>query len=123
MRIVPLSILALAGLALAAPASAQRHWTLLGEREIADRAGRDVIAVGGARIFREIRICTARRGVALQSVDIRFQGGGNHEVRLRTIIAADGCTGALRLRDPRAIDRIVFRHAARRGARVRLYGR
>ena len=120
--------LALTALAVAAPVEAQRGWIFLGQRHVTDRAERDVIRVAGARRFGQIRICVADRAVRFNDVDIRFRNGGNQDVKLRSIVAADSCSGAIELRGRgRDIDQVVFAYEARRlgrrGARVRLYGR
>lgn len=120
--------LALTALAVAAPAEAQPGWSFLGQRHVTDRAERDVIQVTGARRFAQIRICVAQRAVRFHDVDVRFRNGGNQDVKLRSIVAADSCSGAIDLRGRgRDIDQVTFAYEARtlgrRGARVRLYGR
>jgi hypothetical protein len=121
--------LVLTALAVAAPAGAQRNWIFLGQREVNDQAERDVIRVEGARRFSQIRLCVANHAVQFYDVDVRFRNGGNQDIRLRTIIGADSCSGAINLRGGagRDIDQVVFAYEARtlgrRGARVRLYGR
>jgi len=127
MKMLGKLMLAATALAVSTPAAAQR-WVLLGERQVSDRAERDVIAVRGARRFSQVRICVARHSVAFRDVDIRFRNGGNQDVRMRSMIPADGCTGQINLRGrDRDIDRVVFNYEARslgrRGALVRLYGR
>lgn len=128
MKMLSRFALAATLLAIAAPAAAQRNWTLLGQRDVNDSAERDVIAVEGARRFVQIRICVARHAVQFYDVDVRFRNGGNQDVKLRSIIAAESCTGAIDLRGgARDIAQVVFAYQARtlgrRGAHVRLYGR
>jgi len=129
MKTVAKLALVLTALAIAAPAVAQRNWSLLGQRHVNDQAERDVIRVEGARRFSQIRICVADRAVQFYNVDVRFRNGGNQDIRLRSIIGADSCSGAINLRGGagRDIDQVVFTYEARtlgrRGARVRLYGR
>ena len=128
MRNLAKFTLALTALAISVPAGAQRNWSFLGQRHVNDRAERDVIRVEGARRFSQIRLCVADHAVRFYEVDIRFRNGGNQDIRLRTIVGADSCTGAINLRGRgRDIDQVVFRYEARtlgrRGARVRLFGR
>lgn len=130
MRMLAKFTLALTALAVAAPAGAQRNWSLLGQRQVNDRAERDVIRVEGARRFSQIRLCVADHAVRFYDVDVRFRNGGNQDIRLRSIVGADSCSGAINLRGGRGgrdIDQVVFAYEARtlgrRGARVRLYGR
>lgn len=114
--------------ASAAPAVAQGGWTLLGERHVNDRAERDVIGIGGARRFAQIRVCVVDRAVRFYDVDVRFRNGGNQDVPVRAIIPAGGCTREIGLRGRgRDIAEIRFAYEARTigrdGAHIRVFGR
>ncbi len=74
-----LSAMALMALALALPASAQRHsrdWVLLGEQTVGFRTDRDTITVGreGVR-FSQLRIQAERADVHLISLRLVYQNG------------------------------------------------
>ena len=113
----------------AAPAGAQRGWTLVGEREVNDRVDRDVVAVEGRRRFSQVRICVGRNRVRFYDVDIRFRNGGNQDARVRAMIRAGGCTRniALQGRGGRDIASVAFTYEAaslgRERSHVRVFAR
>jgi hypothetical protein len=116
---------ALAGGAFAAPAHA---WTLIGVRQVTDRAERDSISLPGPRDFRQIKFCVSRNPVEFHDTDVYFANGGHQDIAMRERVPAGGCTRDIDLEGgDRNITRIDFRYeetsARRARATVKVYGR
>ncbi|MDX2276831.1 MAG: hypothetical protein NW206_15380 [Hyphomonadaceae bacterium] len=95
------------------------EWRQIGQREVSDRAERDVIAVEGHQQFERIRICVYRNPVHFRDLDIVFRNGGHQDAAVREIIPAGGCTRAIDLvGDDRDIARIAvaYEETSRRRA-------
>jgi hypothetical protein len=122
--------------AAALPAAARprdrfdRHWELLGEKAVTDRAETDTLVVTGARgTFRALKLKVLDHGVQFREVTIHFASGATQEVALRSVIPAGGESRAIDVqgRGDRVIRSIVFRYDAQSlgggNARVQVFGK
>ncbi|MBI1366244.1 MAG: hypothetical protein GC153_09860 [Alphaproteobacteria bacterium] len=125
-----LSVIA-AGAALvatAAAASPAAAWVEIGQRNVADHADRDVIAVGGHARYRQIKICVYRNPVRFYDVDVFFENGGRQEVRIAARVNPGRCTRVIDLKGAaRDIEHIAFTYeetsVRRRTATVKVFAR
>ena len=88
--------IAMAGLALAAPAWAQ-GWTTIGSADIGDPSGQSRIAIRADGPFREIMMCVEQAGLHIQRASISYRDGRTQAVRLRGRVADGDCTRSLPL--------------------------
>jgi hypothetical protein len=88
--------IALAGLALAAPALAQ-GWTMIGSAEVGDPSGRTTITLRGDGPFREIMMCVEQAGLDIQRASISYRDGRTQAIRLRGRVGDGDCTRSLAL--------------------------
>ncbi len=105
--------------ACAGPAAAE--WTMVGQREVTDRAETDTIALPGHRRFNQIKLCVYRNPVHFIDADVYFRNGGHQDVSLASRINAGDCSRVIDLDGgQRDIDRIVLRYeeTSRRRARA-----
>ena len=122
-------VLAALMITVATGASAQRGWTMLGQRAVTDRADHDVIAVTSERgTFKQIKLTVGRASVDFRKVVVHFGNGDNQEVELKHTIRAGGETRAIDIDGAdRVIRSVEFWYDAntRRGrqATVRLFGK
>jgi hypothetical protein len=126
-----LAALVLAGVmvSVATGASAQRGWTMLGQRAVTDRADHDVIAVSSERgTFKQIKLTVQRASVDFRRVVVHFGNGDKQELEMKNTIRAGGETRAIDIDGTdRVIKSVEFWYDAntRRGrqATVRLLGK
>jgi hypothetical protein len=118
--------------ALAGPVEAQRRvgWTLLGTRNVSDRADHDTVAVTRARgTYDALRFEVRGKSVDFHRVVVHYANGGEQTLEMRETVRAGGTTRAIDLNgSDRVITRIDFWYDAntigRRGsATVRVLGR
>jgi|CXWL01.1.fsa_nt_gi hypothetical protein len=112
-------VAALASAALAGPAWAA--WTMVGQKEVNDRAETDIVHMDGHRIADRMRVCVYRNPVHFIDMDIYFRNGGHQDVPLRYRVNAGDCTRVIDLTGgQRDIQHIVFRYeeTSRRRARA-----
>lgn len=123
-----LQLLALTGAVCVTTAAVTTEWTFLGQRQVNDRAERDVIAVSGQEgKFSAIQIRVQRAAVDFHKVQVNFRGGGTQGVELRNTIRAGGESRRIDLEgEDRVIKSVEFWYDANtvRGRRavVRLFG-
>jgi len=126
-----LAVLAFAAVmvSVATSASAQRGWTMLGQRAVTDRADHDVIAVTSERgTFKQIKLSVQRASVDFRRVVVHFGNGDKQELEMKNTIRAGGETRAIDIDGTdRVIKSVEFWYDAntRRGrqATVRLLGK
>jgi hypothetical protein len=123
-----LKMLALAGAVCVTTGAVAAEWTFLGQRQVNDRAERDVIVVTGHEgKFSAIQIRVQRASVDFHKVQVNFRNGGTQNVELRNTIRAGGESRRIDLEgDDRVIKSVEFWYDANtvRGRRavVRLFG-
>jgi hypothetical protein len=118
--------------ALAGPVAAQRRagWTLLGTRNVSDRADHDTVAVTRARgTYDALRFEVRGKSVDFHRVVVHYANGGEQTLEMRETVRAGGTTRAIDLNgSDRVITHIDFWYDANtigRGgsATVRVLGR
>jgi hypothetical protein len=103
---------------VALPAGARprdRHWELLGEKSVSDRAEHDTLVVTGARgTFRALKLKVLDHGVQFRDMKVHFANGDTQDVELRRVIPAGGESRVIdiRGRGDRVIRSIEFRYDA-----------
>lgn len=90
--------LAAAAAALAAPASAQSGWGMIGASEVGTQAGNGTITPRSADPFREFMICVDLAPLRFRTITVRFANGASQAVSFRDRIAAGSCGRALSVR-------------------------
>ena len=117
-----------AGLSLTTAAAAAPEWTFLGQRQVNDRAERDMIVVTGQEgKFSAVQIRVQRASVDFHKVQVNFRNGGTQNVEMRHTIRAGGESRRIDLEgDDRVIKSVEFWYDANtvrgRKAVVRLFG-
>jgi hypothetical protein len=100
---------ATAAIAVAAPASAQGRWELLGTRSVAFHVERDAISGRGQGRFQVIRLCVANNAVQFREVEVVFANGERQQLPVNAFVRPGGCSANLDLRgEARRIDRVEF---------------
>ena len=95
---LPLATLAaVAALTAAAPATAQAAWQQIASRALNANAERDTLFASGEAGQREIRVCAANFALAVQTLEIHFDGGGTQSVSPAATLQAGQCTNPIAL--------------------------
>jgi len=128
IRPVLLVLFSLTFVLAATAASAQRGWSLRGQRAVTDRADHDVIVLTGDRTYRQIKITVQRASVDFRRVVVHFVNGDDQTVEMKNTIRAGGESRAIDLEgNTRAVKSVEFWYDAntRRGrqATIRLLGK
>jgi hypothetical protein len=125
---IAVSLLALALLAAALPARAEK-WVFLGQRHVTDRVERDWVEVTASEgTFEAIQLRVKRSAVRFVDVTVVYGAGTTDDLELRDVVPAGGQSRAIDLRGGnRVIKRVNFAYEAkslgRRGAVVEVWGR
>lgn len=103
MRIVKAAALAaMAAIVAMAPAGAarERAWMGVGTHSLGADTASHIYRVSGTNIAREIMFCVdGGGGVQLVSAELRFRGGENQALQLRTRVRAGACSRVYNLRN------------------------
>lgn len=115
---------------VAVPVAAEPGMGMIGRRLVggdAAAAGRDTIPVTGTERYGTLLICVDRAPIRFQEVVVRFKDGRASNVRLRSLIAAGGCSREIPLSGRRDIAgvEIAYDAASLGGERalLQLFGR
>lgn len=94
-RSMILTATALAGIAMAAPADAQRwnanSWRTVGFTQVQGR-DTDTIRVPGTARFRQMRVCVFNGPIQMRDLDVRYRNGAHQDVAVRMLMRAGSCT-------------------------------
>lgn len=85
---------AVAAVAVAAPADAQRwggNWRTVGFTQVQGR-DTDTIRVPGTARYRQMRVCVFNGPIHMRDLDVRYRNGGHQDVRVRELMRAGTCT-------------------------------
>ena len=131
MRLNVLTIAVLAGVAAAGPARAEYPGWVIGQRDLnVEGDGRQVIAVGSAKLFFAVRICVTRQPILIHRVDVGFRGGGSRTYPLGWTLQNQRCTGDIalsRAESARQLAEVTVHYnpagLSHRGARLQIQGR
>ena len=90
-----LTAAAVAGIAAAAPASAQRWnaniWRTVGFTQVQGR-DTDTIRIPGTARYRQMRVCVFNGPIQMRDLDVRYRNGGGQDVPVRMLMRAGSCT-------------------------------
>lgn len=85
---------AVAAVAVAAPADAQRwrqNWRTVGFTQVQSR-DTDTIRVPGTARYRQMRVCVFNGPIEMRDLDVRYRNGGRQDVPVRMMMRAGTCT-------------------------------
>lgn len=129
-----LALLAAASIALPAGARPRdrhrdRHWELLGETTVTDRAEHDTLPVTAARgTFRALKLRVLDHGIQFREVKLHFANGETQDVSMRAVIPAgeESRVIDIRGRGDRVVRSVEFHYDAQAlgggTARLQVYG-
>lgn len=112
-------------ISIAAPASSQPGWELIGERTVDRGAGREEIEASPIVYASHLRLCADRHAIRFHDVDVLYRNGNRQQVSVRSDIPAGRCTPDIALSNAgqRDIDRVALSYRADGGEprRPRVY--